>query len=140
MRKYIALIAVMIAALLAGGCADDADVASENISKAADNFEVDRRIVFINSITDTTLLQIEGRCNIEDEPKQLEVTCKDDEDEYKKHFLGLSDNVTYVVEQLQPIDVSTSHYRVTFKPQALLPDIDLRGSTEDTYGSDETGQ
>ena len=107
------------------GC-DDADVASRNISKAADNFEVTRRIVFYNGITDSYLLTITGRCSINDSYGQLEVTCKIDENEYTKHFLGLSDNVTYFAEQIKTQDVSTHFYRVVFKPSVILPDVELR--------------
>jgi hypothetical protein len=109
---------------------DDADVASENISKAADNFEVNRRIVMFNGITDKYLMEVVGRCSITDEGNQLEVTCKTGKDQYKKHFLGLSDNVSYFVEQGEPINVSVYHYRVTFKPQSIIPDPDFRGSSE----------
>lgn len=119
---------------------DDANVVSENISKAADNFEVNRRIVMFNGITDEYLLIVEGRCNIVDEGNQLEVTCKEGPDAFKKHFLGLSDNVSYFVEQGEPIDVSEYHYRVTFKPQSILPDPDFRGSTDDTPLSEENQQ
>lgn len=122
------------------GCSDDATVASRNISKAADNFEVDRRIVMFNGITDSYLLVIEGRCSIDDDGNQLEVTCKLGEDAFKKHFLGLSDNVSYFAEQREPIDVSVYHYRVTFKPQSIIPDPDFRGSTEDTPLSSEDQQ
>ncbi|MFK4167730.1 hypothetical protein ACI2LM_15935 [Paenibacillus lautus] len=107
----------------------DADVASTNLSKAADNFEINRRVVFYNGITDTYLLTIEGRCslgNTDDRSQQVTVTCKTGEDEYKKHFLGLSDNVTYFAEQIETAKVSAYHYRVTFKPQTILPDIDFR--------------
>ena len=119
---------VLLASLTA--CSDDADVASKNLSKAADNFEVQRRVVFLNGITDTYLLSIEGLCSIVDEKSQLEVTCKTGNDEYKKHFLGLSDNVSYFVEQLDGAKVSTYHYRVTFKPEVIVPDIDLRTSAD----------
>lgn len=106
------------------GCSDaDADVASHNLSKAADSFEIQRRVVFFNGITDTYLLSIEGRCSITDEASQLEVTCKTGDDSYKKHFLGLSDNVSYFVEQLEGADVSTDHYRVIFKPEVIIPDV-----------------
>ena len=127
MRKLTiaALAATSILAL--AGCQDDAQVASYNISKAADNFEIDRRIVFYNGITDTYMLTIEGRCSIEDQTTQLEVTCKIGRNAFKKHFLGLSDNVTYFAEQLETADVSVFHHRVTFKPQEILPDIDFRG-------------
>lgn len=127
MKKLLATVAAF--AMFAGlaGCVDDAQTASYNISKAADNFEIDRRIVFYNGITDSYMLTIEGRCSIEDQTTQLEVTCKIGRDAYKKHFLGLSDNVTYFAEQLETADVSVFHHRVTFKPQSILPDIDFRG-------------
>lgn len=119
----------------AGIFSDDAEVASRNLSKAADNFEVLRRVVFMNGITDRYMLEIIGLCSIVDQLNQLEVTCKT-EDGFKKHFLGLSDNVTYFVEQIDVYDVSVNHYRVTFKPQALIPDIDLRGSWDDLWNED----
>lgn len=120
MKKIITIAAAASLALTA--CATDADVASENLSKAADQFEIQRRIVFLNGITDTYMLTIEGLCSITDEVNQLEVTCKVGEDEYKKHFLGLSDNVSYFVEQTDSADVSTDRYRVVFKPSTLIPD------------------
>jgi hypothetical protein len=133
-KKYIAS-ALAGSALLVGtmtACMDDdADVVSENLSKAADNFEVNRRIVAFNGITDKYLMVIEGTCSITDEGNQLEVVCKVGKGKYKKHFLGLSDNVTYFVEQVEPVAASANHYRVTFKPQSILPDVDFRGSTED---------
>jgi hypothetical protein len=104
---------------------------SDNLSKAAENFEVNRRIVMFNGITDEYLMVIVGQCSIEDQGSQLEVTCKVGDGQYKKHFLGLSDNVSYFVEQGEPIKASANHYRVTFKPQTILPDVDFRGSTED---------
>ena len=123
----IALAAVL--ALVVAAC-DDAEIASYNLSRASDNFEVDRRIVFYNGITGEYMLTVEGRCSIEDEGNQLEVTCQTGQSDYRKHFLGLSDNVTYFAEQLSPGDVSTYHHRITFKPQAILPDFDFRGDTE----------
>ena len=116
------------AAIGMGGCGStDADVASKNLSKAAEQFEVERRIVFYNGITDKYMLTIEGLCSIETNEGKLEVTCKmpgDGQAEFKKSYLGLSDNVTYIVEQMEAEAVSTSHYRVIFKPEVLIPDID----------------
>ena len=132
-RTKIAL-GLASAALIVGttaGCSSDADVVSENLSKAAENFEVNRRIVMFNGITDEYLMVITGACSIEDGGDQLEVTCKVGKGEYKKHFLGLSDNVSYFVEQGDGVKASANHYRVTFKPQSILPDVDFRGSTED---------
>jgi len=119
---------------------DDADVVSENLSKAADNFEVQRRIVVFNGITDKYLMVVEGRCSITDDGSQLEITCKIADDQFIKNFAGLSDNVSYFIEQGEAIDVSEYHYRVTFKPQSIIPDPDFRGSSEDTPLSDENQQ
>lgn len=127
MKKLLITAATLATFAGLAGCVDDAQTASYNISKAADNFEIDRRIVFYNGITDTYMLTIEGRCSIEDQTTQLEVTCKIGRDAYKKHFLGLSDNVTYFAEQLETANVSVYHHRVTFKPQSILPDVDFRG-------------
>ena len=113
--------------VLVAGCTD-ASVASKNLSLAADMFEIDRRVVFYNGITSEYILVVEGRCSIEDEGNQLELTCKTGDNEYKKHFLGLSDNVTYFAEQLESQDVSVYRYRVIFKPEAIVPDIDLETS------------
>lgn len=114
------------------GCASAADQASSNISKAADDFRILRRVVFFNGITDTYLLVIEGRCSILDEGTQLEVTCKINDDAYAKHFLGLSDNVTYFAEQIEVVDVSEYHHKVIFRPETLLPSIELRTSVGET--------
>lgn len=134
-NKFMRVAAVSIVAVSAAAgltaCTDDAVVASQNISKAADNFEINRRVVFFNGITDKYLLSIEGRCAIvsDAEDAQLEVTCKVDEnDGFKKHFLGLSDNVSYFVEQIETAQADPYHYRVTFKPEQIIPDIDLRTS------------
>lgn len=128
MKTALALIAVAFLA----GCARDADVASENLSRAADMFEINRRVVFYNGVTGEYILSVEGLCALgnSDTAKRMSVTCKTGPSEYKKHFLGLSDNVTFFAEQLTPNRVSAYYYRVVFKPQSILPDIDVRGSAE----------
>lgn len=126
MRSLLALPALAVIVL---ACGSDADVASQNLSAAAEQFEVQRRIVFINGITDEYLLSIEGRCSVETSDSalggSLEVTCKTPEGRFEKHFLGLSDNVTYLVEQMAPADVSTQQYRIIFKPSVIIPDVDV---------------
>lgn len=109
-------------------CDSDANVASANISKAADMFEIDRRVVFYNGITGDYILVIEGRCSLgnSDAPGKLSVTCKTGAGEFKKHFLGLSDNVTFFAEQIKPQAAGAYHYRVIFKPSVIIPDIDVR--------------
>lgn len=123
------LLAAVLAFPVFAGCTEtDADVAAKNISKAAEQFEVQRRIVFINGITDEYLLVIEGLCSVETSDSalggSLEVTCKVSKGKFKKHFLGLSDNVTYLVEQVESVNASTTRYRVIFKPETIVPNID----------------
>jgi hypothetical protein len=101
-------------------------VASDNLSTAADNFEIPRRIVVFNGITDKYLMTVEGKCSINDQGNQLEITCRIGPDQYKKNFAGLSDNVSYFVEQLAPVDVSVYHYRVIYKPETVLPELELQ--------------
>lgn len=134
MFKRALLAATAVAAL--AGCSSDADVASRNLSQAADMFEVNRRVVFYNGITGTYMLSIEGLCSLgnNDPVRQVTITCKTGPGVYKKHFLGLSDNVTYFVEQLEAQPVSVYHYRVIFKPQAILPDVDFKGSATELLG------
>lgn len=123
-KKLAIGMAAIGAAASLGACTQPADVVSENLSKAADNFEINRRIVFYNGITDTYMLTVEGRCSLGnyDSLGQLTVTCKIGKDQYKKHFLGLSDNVTYFVEQIDSADASEYRYRVVFRPSTIIPD------------------
>jgi len=132
LRKLLFLVGVIVIMVVAAGCASDADVASRNLSKAADMFEVYRRIVFYNGITGDYILVIEGLCSLGnyDPSGELSVTCRTGMDTYKKHFLGLSDNVTYFAEQVESAKVSVYHYRVIFKPEAIVPDIDLETSSQ----------
>jgi predicted small secreted protein len=126
--KKLFVVMIVLAALLLAGCATDADVASQNLSLAADQFEIDRRVVFYNGISGEYILVVEGRCSItaDTADNQLELTCKTGPESYKKHFLGLSDNVTYFAEQLEPSSVDVYHYRVIFKPSVIIPDVELQ--------------
>lgn len=124
------LVAITGALMLSLGACTPAQTASYNLSNDSDNFRVMRRVVFVNGITDKYLLSIEGLCSItkDKEDAQLEVTCKTGDGEYK---LGISDNVTYFVEQLDPASVDTYHYKVQFRPEELLPDVDVQVSGGD---------
>ena len=125
MKKLITL-TLLVAALV--GCQSDADIASHNMSKAADMFEVNRRVVFYNGITGEYMLTVEGLCSLgnNDSAGKLSITCKTGINTYKKHFLGLSNNVTFFVEQLDAKNVSLYHYRVVFKPASIIPDVEIK--------------
>lgn len=119
-------ISIVLTAASLAACSNDAQVASRNLSQAADNFEIQRRIVFYNGITGDYMLVIEGLCSQEPKDKKLEVTCKVGPSQFKKHFLGLSDNVTYFSEQMEAAQASVYYYRVTFKPSVIVPSVDVR--------------
>ena len=104
----------------------DAKVAGDNLSTAADQFELSRRIIFFNGITDKYIMVIEGKCSVDVNAgeKKLTVLCLVGDNQYKKHMLGLSDNMSWFMEQLESVKVSRYHYRVIFKPETIVPDID----------------
>lgn len=124
--KILTMVLITSTLLLLGGCREDADIASYNLSKAADNFEVPRRVVFYNGITGDYILSVQGLCSVSNNGRSVSFTCKNDEGKYVKHMLGLSDNVTYFSEQLSAQDVSVYNYRITFKPDVIIPDFNLR--------------
>jgi hypothetical protein len=128
MKKKIALFVLGITSIISlVGCTTEADTVSENLSKSADSFEVQRRVVFVNGITDKYLLSIEGLCALDaSDSKKISVTCKVGDGQYKKHYLGLSDNVTYFIEQTDAKYEDAYHYKVLFRPEEIIPDIDLQ--------------
>lgn len=127
MKRILSAVGIVGVALGLGACTD-AQIASQNLSKAADMFEIQRRIVFYNGITDSYMLTIEGNCSIQKDNQdvQLEVTCKTGPKDYKKHFLGISDNVTYFVEQIDAAEASIYQYRVIFKPSVIMPAVEVK--------------
>lgn len=115
--------------LMGSGCESDADKASRNLSTAAEQFEVQRRIVGINAITDKIIFDVEGRCSLEKDGDVLQgalvVTCKHGPDDFRKHFVGLADNVAYISTQSEGIDVSVYRTRIIIKPENIVPNFDL---------------
>ena len=127
MFKKLLTVSVLSLGLLFTGCSREAQVASSNLSHAADNFQLDRRIVFYNGITGDYVLTIEGKCSFDAvSERKVDVTCKVGDKEFKKHSLGISDNVTYFSEQLTSKGVSVYQYKVDFRPTTIIPDVDLK--------------
>lgn len=128
-KKIVMFILGILTIISIIGCSSEADTVSENLSKSADSFQVQRRVVFFNGITDKYLLTIEGLCSLDTTSStKLTVTCKVGESQYKKHYLGLSDNVSYFVEQTDAKYEDAYHYKVLFRPEEIVPDIDLQTS------------
>jgi hypothetical protein len=127
MRKIAALpVALLaVAALLLTGCTSQADTANKNLSKAAENFEVPRRIVGINGITDKVLFSVEGFCSYETPGSTIDVICKNPDGSVSRTTLGKSDNVTFVSTQMYGVKVNVFRPRIIFRPETIVPDFDL---------------
>ena len=122
--KVLALIIIIICiSTLFVGCDTEANRVNYNITEEAENFNVYRRVTVINCIKGDTLFEIEGRMNIEADTmdNQLELIVEVEDGKYKKHFVGLSDNVTYTVEDISGSEVSKYHYEINYNPNMWIP-------------------
>lgn len=124
--KIIALMTILIVASILTGCRES-DRVSYNISKEADNFNTVRQITVINCIQGDVLFQMTGKMAIEADTadNQLEIIAEDENGKYKKHFIGLSNNVTYVVEDITDNDVDNYKYTLNFNPKMWIP-VDVK--------------
>ena len=126
MKKRIlsSLILITMMCFLLTGCETEAQRVSYNLSQEADNFNVVRQLTVINCIDGDVLFQMTGKMSIKADTSdnQLEIIVEDD-GTYVKHFVGLSDNVTYVVEDLNLGDNAVSKYKYTlnFNPNMWIP-------------------
>lgn len=118
------LVSVILAASTLTGCGTEAERVSYNLSQQADNFNVVRQLTVINCIEGDVLFQMTGRMSIKADTadNQLEIIVEDG-GTYVKHFVGLSDNVTYVVEDLNLGVNAVSKYKYTlnFNPNMWIP-------------------
>ena len=126
MKKTL-IAAILLTVLCLTGCETEAQRVSYNISQEADNFNTIRQITVINCIQGDVLFQMTGKMSItaDTNDNQLEVIVEDNNGKYKKHFIGLSDNVTYVVEDITDGDVSKYHYTLNFNPKMWIP-VDIK--------------
>ena len=124
MKKKLAIIILSIGVLLSfTGCGTEAEKVSQNLSQEADNFNVIRQLTVINCISNDVLFQMTGKLSItaDTTDNQLEVVVESDDGSYQKHFIGLSDNVTYVVEQKNYKNVSKYKYSLNYNPKMWIP-------------------
>lgn len=125
MKKALTISAAALAVMLLTSCSTEADRVSYNLSQQADNFNDVRQITVINCLQGDVLFQMTGKMSIMADPddNQLEIVVEDENGEYKKHFIGLSDNVTYVVEDVTTGDVNQYKYTLNFNPKMWLPEV-----------------
>lgn len=108
----------------------EASRVSYNVSKEAENFNIIRRLVVINSRSDKIIYELEGAFSIEvdHEDNQLEVTCETEKEEYKKHFINLNEWTTYFVEDLSGASVDKYHYEVRYLPEGNVVPFEVKES------------
>ena len=131
MNKICAILATSIFALALTGCSNDATVARHNMANAAGNFELMRRIVFYNVRLGQNVVTVEGKCSIEYGISRTEYICKVGDGKFIRNFLSDSNDIVAIVEQMDSVPVNVYHFRRTFKPQTIIPDIDFRGSSSE---------
>lgn len=126
--KRMLLVIVLSTGIFVLVACNDADVASHNLSQDADNFKVLRKVTFINTVSDEVLYTVEGNFSIsaDTDDNQLEITAKTGEDKFQKHFLGLSPTTVYIVEQMEWQETNKYNFKITIKPSALVPELDVR--------------
>lgn len=123
-NKLVLFLTIILTLCMIAGCSQ-AERVSSNLSKEADNFNVVRQLTVINCIEGDVLFQMTGKMSITADvaDNQLEVIVENDDGKYAKHFIGLSDNVTYVVEDLVlgENEVSNFQYTLNYNPKMWIP-------------------
>lgn len=121
-NKLIITIIAVISLATFTGCSE-AERVSSNLSLEADNFNVVRQLTVMNCIQGDILFQMTGKMSINADTtdNQLEVIVESSDGSYQKHFIGLSDNVTYVVEQKNYKNVDKYQYTLNYNPKMWIP-------------------
>lgn len=123
--KKLAMFAAMCGALALAGCDEEAHVASQNLSTAADNFQVVRRITVLNTRSGQPSLMIEGACSQEG-GREIRIICKMPNGEYRKTIVSAGESDTVLSEQLGSLAVSGNRYVVTINPAEIIPIFKVR--------------
>ena len=122
-KKYLfAIIAmVLMLMLIIVGCRQ-ADKVSRNLSLEADNFNVARKLTVINQRTDTILFQMTGNFSVQKEDDgDLAIIGENEDGTYYKHFIYLSSEISYIVEDLGKTGVNKHKYSINFNPRMIVP-------------------
>ena len=124
-KKLLGIAAgVILSCMALTGCSTEAERVEYNLTQEADNFNVVRQLTVMNCIQGDVLFQMTGKMSItaDTEDNQLEIIVEDG-GTYVKHFVGLSDNVTYVIEDLNlgKNEVSKYKYTLNFNPNMWIP-------------------
>ena len=120
MKRIALIVALVLMAVALAGC-QEADVVSTNVSKEADNFNVQRRVTVYNTRTDKVLLEVIGLISVKTSGGDIDIIMEVGPGQYKKHFVSLNGWTTYVVEDINGAFVDKYHYEINFLPQQIIP-------------------
>lgn len=123
MKKTIGIAATCVALVLALAGCSAAETASQRASVSADNFEVVRELTVFNNVTGEILFIAQGRMSIDVDinDNQLEIMVAQPDNKYEKHFVGLNETTTYIVKDLNGVDVESFRYQININPDMLIP-------------------
>jgi len=124
MKKIISIVSIIVLVVAFAGCTNQASRVSSNLSKQADSFNVVRKLTVLSLITNDIMFQMEGKMSITPLSDRLEIIVEEEKDIlYKKHFVHLGDNITYVCEDLGigKNNVSAHKYTLTYNPKMWIP-------------------
>ncbi|MFS1663454.1 hypothetical protein [Streptococcus sp. zg-JUN1979] len=121
-RKSLVILLASVLACVLVGCSQASRV-SNNLAQEADNFNTVRKVTVLNAITNDIMFEMSGRMSIKADTQdhQLEVIVEDENGQYQKHIVGLSDNVSYVVQDVTSKDVDKYKYTINFNPKMWVP-------------------
>lgn len=119
--KKVLLVLVLVAILFALVGCTEADKVSQNISKEADNFNVTRRFIAINTRTDKPILEIVGNLSVLKSSGDVDIIVEVGPGVYKKHFVQLNSWMVYSVEDISGAYVDKYHYEVNILPEMIVP-------------------
>ena len=116
----ISILAICTTLTIFTGCTQS-EIVSQNLSKEADSFNVVRELTVINAIQGDVLFTMVGKLSVETSEGKLYVIVEDENGNYQKHIIGLSDNITYVLEQKDFKNVENYKYTLNYNPKMWIP-------------------
>jgi uncharacterized lipoprotein YehR (DUF1307 family) len=122
----ILVMVVVVGLVLLAGCGRESESVSYNLSLEADNFNVTRTLTVINTRAEdgnsSILFQMTGNFSITKAADgDLEVTGENPGNTYYKHFVNLSRDITYIVEDLGTTTVNKHKFEINFNPKMIVP-------------------
>lgn len=120
MKRVILVLMLVVMVFVLASCTESEKV-RHNLKREADDFNVRRRITVLNTRTDKPMMQITGLLSISlDKDGDLNITIEKAPGEYVLNYAHLSQDTTYIVEQIETKAVNKYQYEIIFYPKNLV--------------------